>query len=287
MFPISSKQLPNFFEDFQIFFQFFSKCYPSFYNFHFCKILPSFLKTVAKFFIFQNFTRNFGIPTSVVQCFYSFFKISSQLIIRSYTTSLRNPFKKTGSFPEISLKFFNNLANWFQNVSTVRTVTLRGVSKELFARERMLHGHWRCQLKILGIYKLFSVFLLFAPLGTLPLSVHGVNLGGSIFTSFELTKKIDQFFRFLFHHLEKFVNEETKIFTKFKKKSSFLYLTINFYFSYCASQMLIFLQPQFSKECKFLAITQNQYSFFNIKFWELKRVRIEIPSMCTARIKPY
>ncbi len=104
------------------FFQFFSKQNPDFPNFYIStNFLPSFLKTISKFFVLQNFTKNFGILTSVLLCFFtvfpSFFMIDNSS--KLHQNVHRATSKKTRSFPKTSLKFFNNLINWFLNISVI------------------------------------------------------------------------------------------------------------------------------------------------------------------------
>ncbi len=103
------KTLSNFFEDFRIFFQFFSECYPGFFNFYIsAKFLQSSLKTMAKFFRIPKFYRklrytNFSVPTFL----HSFFKIFSQLIIiRSYTIMSAKYFQKKWKFSQNFIKIF-------------------------------------------------------------------------------------------------------------------------------------------------------------------------------------
>ncbi len=56
LFPISSKLLSNFFEDFQICFQFLFKCYPGYSNVYISvKFLSGFPKIIAKFFRIPKF----------------------------------------------------------------------------------------------------------------------------------------------------------------------------------------------------------------------------------------
>ncbi len=106
LFPFCSKPL-NFFEDFLIFFQFFSKGYQVFLTFTFQQnFFHVFKKLLKNFSAFQNFTKNFGILTSVL------FQNFSQLII----IRMQSSFKKS-KFSEMLLKFFNNKLTWFQKVS--------------------------------------------------------------------------------------------------------------------------------------------------------------------------
>ncbi len=126
MFPVSSKLLPNFSDNFQISFQFF----------------PS----IARVFLKALQNTNFLTPMFL----HSFFKISSQLvIIRNYSIILTKHFRKTGSFLKISLKFLNKLINLFQNVSVIFLKCLQSYHQgftKLFGLE--VHYYWKCELKV-------------------------------------------------------------------------------------------------------------------------------------------
>ncbi len=63
---------------------------------------------MQNFFVFQNFTKNFGIITFVLQCFFAvFFNISSQqIIIRSYTIMFAMPRRKKWKIPRNFIKMF-------------------------------------------------------------------------------------------------------------------------------------------------------------------------------------
>ncbi len=80
-FPISSKLLPDFFENFQIFFQFFSKCNPGFSNFYIFAKFGGEAPTLRSTFEISFFWR-----TSCARDFFKinsfiFFRISSRILI--------------------------------------------------------------------------------------------------------------------------------------------------------------------------------------------------------------
>ncbi len=77
--PVSSKLLSHFFEDCQIFFIFFSKCYPRFYNLLiFAKFLPSFLKTISVFLYVPKFYKKIQKP-NFLKNFFNFFTNDNKL----------------------------------------------------------------------------------------------------------------------------------------------------------------------------------------------------------------
>ncbi len=109
MFSISLELLFNCFEDFQIFFQFFSKCYPGFSNFYISlEFLPSFFKIIAKSFRILKFHQKHGSTNFCTAMFlHIFFKISSQLIIIwSYTITSAKPLQENWKFSQNFIKIF-------------------------------------------------------------------------------------------------------------------------------------------------------------------------------------
>ncbi len=106
LFPISSKLLFNFMKIFQVFFQFFSKCYPDFSYFYiYVKFLPSFLKNYCKIFPYSKI--NLRTP----MFYQSFFKISSPLIIiRSYIVIFGNLFQENWKFSRNFIKIFQQFS---------------------------------------------------------------------------------------------------------------------------------------------------------------------------------
>ncbi len=116
LFSVSLKLLPNFFVNFKIFYQFLFQCYPGFSNLHFCKIYLKFSKNYRKIFSPKTLEYCFCTPLYL----YSFFKVSSQLIlIRNCTTMSAKPLRENLKFPQNFITIFNNLNNCFQNVSVI------------------------------------------------------------------------------------------------------------------------------------------------------------------------
>ncbi len=104
----------NFFEDFQIFFPAFFKCYSGFYNLYIsANFLPCSPKTIAKFFHITNFHQkprnaNFCAP----MFFHNLFKVSSQLIIiRSYIVMFAKTLQENWTFSRNYIKIFQQLTN--------------------------------------------------------------------------------------------------------------------------------------------------------------------------------
>ncbi len=110
------KLISCFFETHSLFFlkivNFF-QIFPYFPNFYISvKFLLSFLKIISKFFIFQNFTKNFGIPTSVLLClstvFLSFFTTDDISRLHHYVH--RATSKILEVFPKLHLNFITTLS---------------------------------------------------------------------------------------------------------------------------------------------------------------------------------
>ncbi len=80
LFPVSSKLPSHFFEDFQIFFNFFCKCYTGFSNFFiFAKFLPRFLQTILKFLCIPKFRKKNSKYSTFSKFFFNFFKNDNKL----------------------------------------------------------------------------------------------------------------------------------------------------------------------------------------------------------------